>query len=332
VFLGLAMAVRYVGVTLLPTALVCLWLIDKRPLTYRLRECFFLAVVSSLPLAAWIIRNLIVTGTATNRPLAFHPVGLDHLKELVGRLCYLYFPINVSLWLIIPVLLAVAAVIVTQLYRQRPGATAKTLLSLIVVFCAIYVSFLLVSMSFFDASTTFEYRILAPVGVFAMVLAVSLCLKIATTADRAWVRWLTGAFVVGVLVANAPEQWRMASDLHHNGYYYSSRQWRESETLAFLSSVPQSVTVYSNHPHAIGYLLGRRAQKVPLKFDPMSLLPAQDFGQSIWSMCKDVADKGAIVVFLEQDVWYLATAEELQTTCGLAVTRRFVDGLVLGRI
>jgi hypothetical protein len=63
----------------------------------------------------------------------------------------------------------------------------------------------------------------------------------------------------------------------------------------------------------------------------MSLLPAQDFGQSIWSMCKDVADKGAIVVFLKQHLWYLPTAEELQTTCGLAVTRWLVDGLVFGR-
>ena len=331
VFLGLAMAVRYVGITLLPTAVACLWLMDKRPLARRIRECFFLAAVSSVPLAAWIIRNLIVTGTATNRPLAFHPVGLDHLKELVGRLCYLYFPIDVSPWLIIPVLLAIAAVIVAQLYRQRPNAAAKTLLSLIVVFCVIYVSFLVVSMSFFDASTTFEYRILAPVGVFAIVLTISLCLKIATTADRAWVRWLTGAFVVSVLVANAPEQWRMATDLHHNGYYYSARQWRESETLAFLSSIPQSVTVYSNHPHAIGYLLGRRAQKVPIKFDPMSLLPAQDFAQSTWAMCKDVAHNGAMIVLLKQHLWYLPTAEELQSTCGLGATLRLVDGLVFAR-
>ncbi len=328
VFLGLAMVVRYAGVTLLPAAVVCLWLMDKRPLAYRLRECFFLAFVSSLPLAAWIIRNIIVAGTPTNRPLAYHPVGLDHLKELVGRLCYLYFPVNVSLWLIVPVLLAIAAVIIVQLYRQRPGTAAKTLLSLIVVFCAIYVSFLFVSMSFFDASTTFEYRILAPVGVLAMVLTVSLCMKIVTTADRAWVRWLTGAFVVGVLVTNAPEQWRMVTDLHHNGYYYSGRQWRESETLAYLSSIPQSVTVYSNHPHAIGYLLGRRARKVPLKSDPMSLLPAEDFGQSIWSMCKDVAENQAIVVFSDPDVWYLPTAEELQSSCGLALTRRLVDGVV----
>jgi hypothetical protein len=98
--------------------------------------------------------------------------------------------------------------------------------------------------------------------------------------------------------------------------------------LAFLSSIPQSVTVYSNHPHAIGYLLGRRARKVPLKFDPMSLLPAEDFGQSIWSMCKDVAENQAIVVFSDPDVWYLSTAEELQSSCGLALTRRLVDGVV----
>ena len=328
VCLGVAMALRYVGVTLLPTAVACLWLMDRRPPAHRLRECFFLSVVSSLPLAAWIVRNLIVAGMPTDRPLAFHPVGLDHLKVLVSNLCSFYLPIDVSPWLKLAVLISIAAVVSVQVYRQQSGIAAKTLQSLIVVFCAIYVSFLFVSMSFFDAFTEFEYRILAPVGVFSIVLTISVCLKIATTADQTWVRWLSGAFVLSVLVANAPEQWRVVTDLHRNGYYYSARQWRESETLAFVRSIPQSVTVYSNDPWAIGYLVGRRARMIPRKISPMALTPAQDFAQSIRAMCDDVAGNGAIVAFLKQNTWYLPTAEELQTACGFAVTRRLADGLV----
>jgi hypothetical protein len=331
VCLGVAMALRYVGVTLLPAVVACLWLMDRRPPARRLRECFFLSVVSSLPLAAWIVRNLIVSGMPTDRSLAFHPVGLDHLKLLVSNLCSFYLPIDVSPWLKLAVLISIAAVISVQLYRQQSGVAAKTLQSLIVVFCAIYVSFLFVSMSFFDAFTEFEYRILAPVGVFSILLIVSLCLKIATTADRTWVRWLSGAFVLSVLVANAPEQWRVVTDLHRNGYYYSAREWRESETLAFVRSIPQSVTVYSDDPWAIGYLLGRRARMIPVKIYPMSLIPVQDFAQSTRAMCDDVARNGAIIVFLTQKRWYLPTTEELQTACGLSITRRLPDGLVLGR-
>jgi hypothetical protein len=188
-----------------------------------------------------------------------------------------------------------------------------------------------VSMSFFDAFTEFEYRILAPVGVFSIVLTISVCLKFATAADRTWVRWLSGAFVLSVLVANAPEQWRVVTDLHRNGYYYSARKWRDSETLAFVRSIPQSVTVYSDDPWAIGYLLGRRARLLPVKIYPMSLIPVQDFAQSTRAMCDEVARNGAIIVFLTQKPWYLPTAEELQTACDLSITRRLPDGLVLGR-
>jgi hypothetical protein len=323
------MATRYVGITLLPAVVACLWLMDDRPPAQRMRECFFVSFIGSLLLAAWMARNLIVAGMPTDRPLAVHPIGLDQLKVLVSNLCNLYFPIDVSPWLKLAVLISIAAMVIVELYRQQSGAAAKTLLSLIVIFCATYVSFLIVSMSFLDASTEFEYRILLPVGVFLILLTVSVCLKIATTSDRSWVRWFSGVFVFSVLAANAPEQWRIATDLHHNGYYYSARELRESETLAFVRSIPQSVTVYTNDPHAIGYLLGRRARMIPPKVFSLSLTPNQDFAQSIRVMCGDVASNSAIVVFLDEKRWYLPPVEVLQNACGSSVNyHRFRDGIV----
>src|SRR5919108_1755174 len=325
VCLGLAMAMRYVGATLLPASVACLWFLYRRPLSHRMRECFFLSFASSLLLAAWMIKNLLVAGNATNRTLAFHPIGLDHLKLLVSNFCNFFFPVNVSPWFKLVAIGSMAAVIIVQLYRQQPSILAKILLSLIVVFSGVYVSFLIVSMSLFDAFTEFEYRILAPLGVFALLVTVSVCLRLAITADRTWVRWLAGAFVLSVLVANLPQLWRMSSDLHSNGYYYSARRWKESQTLAFVRSVPETVTLYTNDPHAIGYLLGRRARSLPLKISPTSLIPAPEFARSMRAMCDDVAHKGAMVVFLNERRWYLPTTEELQTACGSAATRQFSD-------
>lgn len=332
VCLGAAMATRYVGITLLPAAVACLWFLDERPPSRRMRDCFLLILVSSLPLGAWLIRNLIIDGSPTDRPLVFHPVSLDDLKVMVIDLCNFYFPVQVNPWLKLAVLSSIAAVLGRHLSRQRSGVAAKTVLLLIVVFCAIYLPFLVVSMSFFDAFTTqVEYpRILAPVAVFVMTLSIALGVKLALTADRVWVRWLSAAFVFSVLAANAPEHWRIVTNLHRNGYYYSQRKWQESETVAFVRSIPLGVTVYTNDPQGIEYRLGRRMRMLPLKINPLSRAPVHDFAQSLRLMCDDVARGLAIVVFLNEKRWYLPSAQELQTACGFEVTRRLADGVVLG--
>lgn len=330
VLLGLAMVTRYVGITLLPAVIASLWLTDRQPRLYRIRDCFLLSVVSSVPLAAWIVRNLILVGNPTDRTPAFHPISLHDLKVLVSNLCNFFFPGDFSPWFKVAVLVSIAAVAIVQLLRQQTSVAAKTLLAVLAIFCAVYISFLFVSMSFIDASTEFEYRILAPVAVFILAAAVAVCFKIASTADRTWVRWLSGAFVFSVIGANAPEHWRMASDLHRNGYYYSSRKWRDSETLAFVRSVPQPVTLYSNQPHAIGYLLGRRARMLPDKVSPLSLIPVKNHPQLLGSMCDDVARNGAMVVYFKSHRWHLPTAEELQAACSFTVSHRLADGLVFG--
>jgi hypothetical protein len=328
VCLGVAMALRYVGITLLAAALVGFWFMDRRPPARRMLECVFLAFASSLLLGAWLIRNLILTAAPTSRTLAFHPVGLDQLKVLVINLCNFYLPLEINAWLKLAILMAVAAMVLVQFYRVRFSPAGKTLVSLLVVFCGIYIGFLLFSMSFIDALTDFEYRILAPVGVFSFVVTIPLCLKVATAADRTWIRWLSGAFVVSVLLGNAAEMWRIATDLHHNGYYYSARKWRESESLAFVRSIPQTVTLYSNEPAPIGYLLGRRARMLPPKISPTSLIPVADFTQSMRPICDDVIHNSALIVFFNYKRWYLPTAQEVQSACGFAISRLLADGFV----
>jgi hypothetical protein len=49
------------------------------------------------------------------------------------------------------------------------------------------------------------------------------------------------------------------------------------------------------------------------------------------SLCESVRRGAAMVVYLDQKRWYFPTAEELQDICGFGVTRRFSDGVVLGR-
>jgi hypothetical protein len=186
-------------------------------------------------------------------------------------------------------------------------------------------------MSFFDAFTEFEYRILAPVAILAMIFTFAVGIRLAVSAKRAGIRWLSGVFVISVLATNLPPYMRISTDLHQNGYYYSHRKWSESESVAFVRSIPLNVTVYSNDPHALAYRVGRRVQTLPYKIHPLSRVPTRDFAHSMHSLCESVGRGAATVVYLDQKRWYLSTAEELQDICDFGVIRRLSDGVVLGR-
>lgn len=328
--LALAVATRYVGVTLLPPAVACLWFLGTRPLARRVWECLFVSFAGSLFLSAWLIRNFIVTAAPTDRAIAFHPVNLGALKLMVIRLCSLFFPIDIDARLQLGLLAFMAVLLGVMLYRRGSRLAAQALTLTIVVFCATYLAFIPISMSLFDALTEFEYRILAPAGVLSMVLMIALCLKVATRGDRTWARWLAGAFVLSVLISNLPEQWRIATDLHRNGYYFGARRWTESATVAFVRSIPETVTVYSNSPEAIGYLLERRARILPQRISALSLVPTPDFTRSTDEMCADVSRNGALIVFFKAWHWYFPTAEDLQSSCDVSVISQMDDGIVFG--
>jgi hypothetical protein len=329
--LSVALVTRYVGVTLLPAALAGVWFVGKYTPSRRIRWCAALCVLSLLPLAFWILRNLILEGTPTNRPLVFHPVTLSELKRGIVNLANFFLPIDISPWLKVGALTAVGAILAPELVRLRFGISAKTLFVLILTFCPIYLVFVIASMSFFDAFTEFEYRILAPVAILAMIFTFAVGIRLAVSAKRAGIRWLSGVFVISVLATNLPPYMRISTDLHQNGYYYSHRKWSESESVAFVRSIPLNVTVYSNDPHALAYRVGRRVQTLPYKIHPLSRVPTRDFAHSMHSLCESVGRGAATVVYLDQKRWYLSTAEELQDICDFGVIRRLSDGVVLGR-
>lgn len=125
------------------------------------RTVAFLAVAGS-PLAAWIVRNLALAGSAAERPLAFHPVTLVKLGSALD---------TVSLWLLparLPTVLRFAAflaflggaLVAAALVASRDGRPAPhtrqqllAFLKVTFVFVVIYGAVLVLSISFLDAHT-----------------------------------------------------------------------------------------------------------------------------------------------------------------------------------
>jgi len=164
------MATRYVGVTLLPPIVCTLLFFGNRSIKHKIADIFVATIVALPPIAFWLIRNILVTGTATNRALALHVVTLHRAQELIDTLYGFTLPISMpgSSWprtLLFGVAMALFLILVSFLrrrnYIRRNANTVRIILPTIcIVFFLTYIPFLLIYVSFVDAHVPFDSRIL----------------------------------------------------------------------------------------------------------------------------------------------------------------------------
>lgn len=77
---SMALTTRYIGVTLLPTIAVVVLIFGDGSLRNKIKKIYSAVTIASLPLAIFLIRNMLVAESATNRSISVHPIGIGNLK------------------------------------------------------------------------------------------------------------------------------------------------------------------------------------------------------------------------------------------------------------
>ena len=114
---GLAIATRYIGITLLPTIVVGMVLFGNNSITQRIRGAFIVVLISCVPISVWVISNLLVTQSAADRSFAFHPIGIEQVKMLMGTLYYFFLPIQSPGWIQALLLSGIAAALLIAVLK-----------------------------------------------------------------------------------------------------------------------------------------------------------------------------------------------------------------------
>jgi 4-amino-4-deoxy-L-arabinose transferase-like glycosyltransferase len=189
-FTGLAFLTRYSALALIATFLIAIFLLSSNSRFKRI--AVFLAGAIP-PMAAWFIRNSLVADSATNRVIQYNPIQISNVRTGLWNLADFLTPVQaMQEWLfrsgalsgfLIAIGLVLFAWLAYQAYRSfflNPSANPLTFTTALYVFG--YLGAVLFSMSFFDASTKFQHRILSPLYVSWMVLLVYF-LQILNTKD-----------------------------------------------------------------------------------------------------------------------------------------------------
>jgi len=342
-FLGFTLITRYIGIAFLPAALVIILIGGRdQDIKQRFKNVFLWFLLTFSPLGIWFVRNLLVAGAFTDRQFAFHPISIyEYGKNFISIIINFFAPtslplrVTLSLFGLFAILLIIFVIMLykrhqlpTNWYRLDIAMTASCLL-----FFLSYTLFLFLSISFFDASTPVNNRLLSPILAILILAFFSTMWTISQTFQKPFARWSLFLLIILSISLKTPEAIHSAVTIAKGGLGYTARRWQESKTIAFTRSLIHNVDIYSNGADVIRFLTEKSAQPIPKKTDPVTMVNNFNFDEEMRIMCKNIVENNALLVYFDNIIWrwYFPSQTEIETTCHPPVLQQLKDGIVYGK-
>ncbi|MEE9217420.1 MAG: glycosyltransferase family 39 protein [Anaerolineales bacterium] len=328
---GLGYFTRYVGISLVGTALVVL-LMQRRAWRQKLMDAGLLLVLSSLPVVLWWIRNATLTGNFANRRIIWHPITYTHLKALILGALEWFVPAQLIFSGVQAVgLILVGAVLAGFLllrmraadrlaYRFRRSAMPL----LLGIYAALYLVALGASLSLFDPFTQVDDRILSPVFVSVMLLA-------GVMGWEAWIlqgKIVRGAILVGlafIVIWNGATQAKLADSYGRYGLGNAAPSISQSLTVAAVRELPE-VPIVTNGISRLYFWADRNSFALPWLIDLETEERDPAYEDNLRIMRGRLCDEGGFLVLFYPERLVPEQAPLSDLTAGLALYGDYPDG------
>ena len=278
VFAALAAMTRYMGAALIISAVLMILSRRNAPVRERLRQALTFGAISSLPLAAAMARNQLVSGTLTgDRSVASGQSLFDSLSQIAAvfyewanPLSSTHWQLPHSPWLIAGLFLLLAALL---LITPRPGRAS----SVFWIFALLYLAIIAVAAPL-TVHQGIDSRYLAPVYVpllFVAAFWLDGLLHSKASGRMSAVGWALvalalvggGSWHIGVSVQR---NLRLTAEALESGYIgrkLNTAYWEDSELVEYVRANPVSGRYYSNAPNVLRWnagVPGTRVTWVPM--------------------------------------------------------------------
>lgn len=335
---GLAFLTRYSALALIATFLIAIFLISTNARFKRI--ALFLAGAIP-PIAAWFLRNSLVADSATNRAIQFNPIQISNVRMGLWNVAEFLSPaLGFQEWLFksgaLNVFLIMAGLVLLawlayQAYRALfTGATINPLTFTTALYVFGYLGAVLFSMSFFDASTKFQHRILSPLYASGMILLVYFLQTLNTNGTKVIketpvffrvFRVLVLILSVLILALSTFNFQQSLTELREiDGLGYASWRWRQAEVLQIIKELPPEMVIYTNSPPAIYHVTGRASRAIPTPVNPVSRQERSGYDQDIAEMRAELLAGRAVLALFD--------VSDIEDAFGEEIALQF-DGLTL---
>jgi 4-amino-4-deoxy-L-arabinose transferase-like glycosyltransferase len=270
---ALACLCRVAGVGLVATGLLAIVWLGSKPWWSRLGDASIFALVSTTPSAAWVVRNVSVSGLATDRAVQPDKLSFEHLQALAATISSWWLP-SVDRVKFIPgqdaltaaatcgVILFLGYGVVRWVVPTIRGR--RTLVQtpvLFLLFSVIYIVTVLLGIGFWDRDITLDDRILVPAFVtFLIPSAYVLHIVVRSSVGRL-ARSVGLVFALGVVLTSLASGLALAQYFHREGRGYNSPNWQYPSIDRAISRIDPKIPVLSNQTAAVRFLMKRSARE-----------------------------------------------------------------------
>lgn len=296
------------------------------------RRWILFIIISSIPLLSWIIRNKIISGNSINRVFDYHPFSINTLSQISETISkWLHLPLAGTTFPVLILMLTLMIYIKKNALYREYGEIA-TFHRLLMLFSLIYITLIVATISFFDALTPLDFRILSPVFICG-ILYFSSCLILLDSGDftQRLVRNITAASLIALIVLQAFSLERYFNEYNAKGIGFSSKKWATSNIVKILSDGKYQKTIYTNAPEPISIYTGLSSTMVPSLIKPSTSKADPTFDRKIQIMEKAMRSGKSIYVHFHNIKWrwYLPSLESIVQNMELTPEYNGEDGIIL---
>ncbi len=163
-----------------------------------------------------------------------------------------------------------------------------------------YGAFLLFSISFLDANTPLDDRILSPIFIALLVLFTYFAYRLLsltsnTLSIKISMILVACFFSISYLLIGT----NLFIENYNQGLGFSRLEWQHSELVEQIKKLPNETIIHSNAPYAVYILSGRPALSLPKKFESMNQQINKDFESEMEIISSEITLNNGMVVFFD---------------------------------
>jgi 4-amino-4-deoxy-L-arabinose transferase-like glycosyltransferase len=345
---GGAYLTRYIGIAFFATFTLCLLLFEPG-WKKKLSSIFWVGLACLPIIAGWSIRNGLLIGNPVNRTFIYHPVNVDYFSfaidsfwdwvmpnEANGLLDLYVAPLRVVFILVFILSLVLLIIkLLAYLKNRRVNPSIRvdppqtTLLFALGIHTVVYLLLNIIAVSFVDASTLLDHRLLLPV-YFSLWILILAGLTVFYKRSGSTKRILLIIMVVAALGVNSRDGWQVINDGRNSeGFGYAALSLQLSPSTLYIKDLPQTI-FYTNKAYMFYIITDRNAYQAAPMVDSVSRELREDFLSNLKEMKMAILEGKALFVYYREpdyltDIWYQTVTE------GLTVVKEFPDAIIFGK-
>jgi len=265
---ALSVLQRYIGLTLILSGIILLLFHKNTNNKFKLRNILIFGIISCLPIAIWVLRNNLLTGTISGdtRTVCFLLNPFDQLLNAFHYISIWFLPANFKILRIVlfVFLLFFVGIEIKQAFFQKN----KTTYSLVLLIFSFVYLFSLVILASLKSCEQLDDRLLTPLYFFIVYFLFSGFENIYKFLSKYYNKILC-SFIVFVsisilLIHPIVIMGNRLQTFHKKGVEgYSSEIWQQSPIINFLIYQQENSTVLSNDPLAIYFFSNKKTTTIP---------------------------------------------------------------------